>query len=164
MPSLRDVAHDGVFCVHLLGYRPAPGQVVWSARAGGMDHPSRTKSHPGWSLSSSQPGEPPCWASPLACGFGLTLKQLLLQNPKQVDRLLSTDGINVSVFIDTSVKFLTCIEGFDIHLQLTYQESLKGIVRWCFSTFSYQCLLLRNKLLVSKPAWTSKFLWIFLSN
>jgi hypothetical protein len=35
-----------------------------------MDRPSRTKSHPARSFSSSQPGGPPCWASPLA--FGLT--------------------------------------------------------------------------------------------
>jgi hypothetical protein len=35
------------------------------------DRPSRTKSHPSGSLSSSHPGRPPCWASPLA--FGLTV-------------------------------------------------------------------------------------------
>jgi hypothetical protein len=39
-------------------------------RAGGRNRPSRTKSRPAGSLSSSQPGGPPCWASPLA--FGLT--------------------------------------------------------------------------------------------
>ncbi|MFN9906597.1 MAG: hypothetical protein ACK56F_10795, partial [bacterium] len=36
MPSLRDVAHDGVLCPLRLG------QMVWSVMAGGMDHPSRT--------------------------------------------------------------------------------------------------------------------------
>jgi hypothetical protein len=35
---------------------PRPGQAVWSVRAGDMDHQSHTKSHPVWSLSSSQPG------------------------------------------------------------------------------------------------------------
>jgi hypothetical protein len=45
---------------------PSPGQVVWFVRAGIMDRPSRTKSHPAGSLSSSQPDGPPCWSSPLA--------------------------------------------------------------------------------------------------
>ncbi len=45
-----------------------PGQAVRSVRAGGMDRPSR----PVVSLTSSQPGGPPCWASPLA--FLLTEK------------------------------------------------------------------------------------------
>ncbi len=45
------------------------GQEVWSVRAGGMDRPSHTKSHPAGSLSSSQPGGQPCWASPLAFGL-----------------------------------------------------------------------------------------------
>jgi hypothetical protein len=43
MRSLRDVAHDGVFCPFF--------------------------SHPAGSLSSSQPGGPPCWDSPLAFGL-----------------------------------------------------------------------------------------------
>ncbi len=34
-----------------------------------MDRPSRTKSHPAGSISSSQPGGPPCWASSLAFGL-----------------------------------------------------------------------------------------------
>jgi hypothetical protein len=46
---------------------PTPEQVVWSVRAGGMDRPSRKKSHPAGSLSSSQPGGPPNWVSPLHC-------------------------------------------------------------------------------------------------
>ncbi len=45
------------------------GSVVWSVRAGGMDRPSRTKLHHAGLLSSSQPGGPPCWASPLAFGL-----------------------------------------------------------------------------------------------
>ncbi len=44
-----------VFCVHLIIDHPRPGQVVFSVRTGGMDRPSRTKSHPAESLSSSQP-------------------------------------------------------------------------------------------------------------
>jgi hypothetical protein len=59
MPSLCDVAH---IC-------PRPGPVVWSVRAGGMDRPSHTKSHPVGSLSSSHPGGPPCKVSPLAFGL-----------------------------------------------------------------------------------------------
>ncbi len=54
-----------VFCVHFVIDQPyRPGQVVRSVRAGGMNHPSHTKS-----LSSSQPGAPPCWTSPLAFGL-----------------------------------------------------------------------------------------------
>ena len=34
-----------------------------------MDRPSRTKLHPVGSLSSSQPGGPSCWVSPLAFGL-----------------------------------------------------------------------------------------------
>jgi hypothetical protein len=49
MPSLRDVAHDGVLYIFI---NRSSGQ-VWSVRAGGMDRPSRTKSHPAGSLSSS---------------------------------------------------------------------------------------------------------------
>ncbi len=40
-----------------------------------MDRPSRTKSHYAVSLSSSQSGGPPCWASPLSFGLiGSTTK------------------------------------------------------------------------------------------
>jgi hypothetical protein len=63
---LRDVAHDGVLCTFRNRSAPDRGQVVWSIRAGGMDRPSRTRLHPSGSLSSSQPGGPPCWASPVA--------------------------------------------------------------------------------------------------
>jgi hypothetical protein len=65
MPSFRDVAHDGVLCTFSNRSAPDPGYVVWSVRAGGMDRPS----HPAGSLSSSQPGRPPCWASSLAFGL-----------------------------------------------------------------------------------------------
>jgi hypothetical protein len=58
-----------LFCVHLVIYQPqTAGQVVWSVKAGGMDRPSHTKSHPAGSLSSRQQGGPPCWTSPLAFG------------------------------------------------------------------------------------------------
>jgi hypothetical protein len=66
---LRDVAHDDVLCTFSKRSAQDRGQVVWSVRAGGMDRPSRTKSHSSGSLSSTQPGGPPCWASPLAFGL-----------------------------------------------------------------------------------------------
>ncbi len=44
-----------VFCVHSQIDQPRSGQVVWSVKAGGMNRPSHTKSHPAGSLSSSQP-------------------------------------------------------------------------------------------------------------
>ncbi len=65
MPFLLVVAQDGVLCT----FSNRSAQVVWFVWAGGMDRPSRTKSHPAGSLSSSQPGGPPCWTSPLAFGL-----------------------------------------------------------------------------------------------
>jgi hypothetical protein len=65
MPFLRVVAQDGVLCT----FSNRSAQVVWFVWAGGMDRPSRTKSHPAGSLSSSQPDGPPCRASPLAFGL-----------------------------------------------------------------------------------------------
>jgi hypothetical protein len=47
-----------------------PGQAVRSVRDGGIDRPSKHKSHPAGSLSSSQPGGLPCWVISLA--FNLT--------------------------------------------------------------------------------------------
>jgi hypothetical protein len=59
MPSFRDVAHDGVLCTFSVS--PGQGQVMWSVH--------HVQSHPAGSLSSSQPGGPPCWASPLTLGL-----------------------------------------------------------------------------------------------
>jgi hypothetical protein len=83
MPSLRDKAHDGVLCTFstrtsakAAGFARSsqlsssrPGQAVRSVREGGMDRPSQHKSHPAGSLSSSQPGGPPCWVISLAFGL-----------------------------------------------------------------------------------------------
>ncbi len=68
MPFLRGIAHDGVLCTFST-FRQ--GEVAWSVRQAAW-----TKSHPAGSPSSSQPGGPPCWASPLA--FGLTARTYLL--------------------------------------------------------------------------------------
>jgi hypothetical protein len=48
MTYLRDVAHNGVLCTFSNRSALGPGHVVWGGafRAGGMDRPSRTKSHP----------------------------------------------------------------------------------------------------------------------
>jgi hypothetical protein len=58
-----------VFCVHLVINQPQTGAsgVVRQGRRHGR--PSRTKSHPAGSISSRQPGGPPCWTSPLAFGL-----------------------------------------------------------------------------------------------
>ncbi len=58
-------------CIHVRSILTSlfHGQVVWSAGAGGMDRPSSTKSHLAGSLTSSQPGGPPCWTIPLAFGI-----------------------------------------------------------------------------------------------
>ncbi len=62
-----NIAHDGILytCVN----RSAPDRDKCGPSGQVMDRPSRTKSHPAGSLSSSQPGGPPCWASPLANGL-----------------------------------------------------------------------------------------------
>ncbi len=57
MPSLRDVVHDGASDVVRQGRRHRPSITY------------KTTSHPAGSLSSSQTGGPPCWASPLAFGL-----------------------------------------------------------------------------------------------
>jgi hypothetical protein len=64
MPSLCDIADDGVLCT--ISTRSAPDRDKWCgpSRQAAIDRPSRTKSHPAGSLSLSQP----CWASPLAFG------------------------------------------------------------------------------------------------
>jgi hypothetical protein len=70
MPSLRDVAHDGV-CVHLVIDHPQTG-ASGVVRQGRRHRPSityKTTSHPAGSLSSSQTGGPPCWARHLAYGL-----------------------------------------------------------------------------------------------
>jgi hypothetical protein len=76
LPSLRDVAHGGVFCVHLVIDQPQTG-ASGVVRQGRRHGPSiMCQNHPllGHS-SSSQPGGPPCWASPLAFGLlGLDAK------------------------------------------------------------------------------------------
>ncbi len=70
MYSLRDLAHDGVLCTFIntvdqaqTGANGVVRQDRWHGR------PLCTKSHPAGSLSSSQSGGPPCWASPLAFGL-----------------------------------------------------------------------------------------------
>jgi hypothetical protein len=90
MPSFRDVAND-VFCVHIV---IDPGQVVWSDMAGGMDRPSRRESHPAGSLSSSQPGGPPCWSS-------------ILQPSAPLDVIDTGDGPKVAI-THTSMKLHKC--------------------------------------------------------
>jgi hypothetical protein len=54
---------------------------VWSVRAGGMDRPISTISHPAGPLLSSQPGGPPCWVSPLAFGI-IGWKQMIMKATK----------------------------------------------------------------------------------
>jgi hypothetical protein len=46
MPSLHDVAHNDVLCTFRNRSALDRGKVVWSFRAGVMDRPSGTKSHP----------------------------------------------------------------------------------------------------------------------
>jgi hypothetical protein len=66
--SRRDRANDGVLCTFI--NRLAPDWAKWCGSSGQAAwhsvRPSRTNSHPAGSLSSSQPGGPPCWANPLA--------------------------------------------------------------------------------------------------
>jgi hypothetical protein len=98
MPDLREKALDCVLCT--FNTRPSTtaagfakisqlsssrqDQAERSVRAGGMDRPSRKKSHPAGSFSSSQPGGPPCSACLLAFGLiGLSLNTgLLSRSPK----------------------------------------------------------------------------------
>ena len=66
VPSLRDVAHDGVLCT----FSNTIDQPQWcglSGQAAWIVH--NVQIHIAGILSSSQPGGPPCWASPLAVGL-----------------------------------------------------------------------------------------------
>ncbi len=63
MPSLRDVAHDGVLC-----NISAPDRCKWCGPSGQAAW-TITKLHLVVSLSFSQLGGPPCWASTLAFGL-----------------------------------------------------------------------------------------------
>jgi hypothetical protein len=79
MPSLRDEAHDGWLCTSALKQQleiasarswEAPVRATGTVLKRLTDGPSITyELTPVWSLSSSQPGGPPCWASPLAFGL-----------------------------------------------------------------------------------------------
>ncbi len=81
MPSLRDVAHDGVLCTFSNSSAPRRGQVVWPVRqAAWTVHHVQNHTLLG-SLSSSQPGGPPSQASPLTFG-------LIAQTPWQNQQLL----------------------------------------------------------------------------
>jgi hypothetical protein len=70
MPSLRDVAHDGVLCT--LNNRSAPDRGKWcdlSGQAARTVHHVKNHILLGPSPPAKQPGELPCWASPLAFGL-----------------------------------------------------------------------------------------------
>ncbi len=83
MPSLCDKARDSVLCTFstrtsatAAGFARSsklsssrPGQAVQSVRESGMDRPPHHESHLAGSLSSSQPGGPPCWVISLAFGL-----------------------------------------------------------------------------------------------
>ncbi len=66
VPSWRDVANDRVLCTytHIVidQHQTGASDVVRQGRRHG-------KSDPAESLSTDQPGGPPCWVSPLAFGF-----------------------------------------------------------------------------------------------
>ncbi len=77
MLSLRDVLHDGWLCTFTIQYNIS-SQLGSSCRSnryfmdgkGRRYGPSITdKITPDGSLSNSQPGGPPCWASPLSFGL-----------------------------------------------------------------------------------------------
>jgi hypothetical protein len=77
MSSLRDVAHDGWLCTftsswnfhQLAAGQLLSGQPVRSGKAKRYGPSITYKITPAGSLSSSQPGGPPCWTSPLAFGL-----------------------------------------------------------------------------------------------
>ncbi len=67
MTSLRDIAHDGVLCTFIKRSAPDRGKLCGPSgqSAWAVHHVQNDKITPFGSLSSSQPGGPPCWASPL---------------------------------------------------------------------------------------------------
>jgi hypothetical protein len=79
MHSLRDVAHDGWLCTFNTKQQleitsanswAAPVQTTGTVRKRQAVRPvHHLQNHTCWALSSSQPGGPPCWTSPLAFGL-----------------------------------------------------------------------------------------------
>jgi hypothetical protein len=128
MPSLLDIAHDGWLCTMYIVFITAArnsvssqlgsccqGNLYVTEKADGTPRPSHTKScTPAGSLSSSQPGGPPCWASPLA--FGLTV--------------LHRDGGH-KLLISNGGRFKPTFAKRDIKQTLTY---LRGICQTGFKT------------------------------
>jgi hypothetical protein len=77
MPSLRDGALDGWLCTFTIQQQleiPSACSLAAPVRATGTVRPFTYKITPDWSLFSSQPGRPPCWASPhIICSIYWTL-------------------------------------------------------------------------------------------
>ncbi len=74
MPSLRDVAQDGWLCTFIIWKLDIPTSRSWAAPVTATERYGKGRrygpsiKHAG-SLSSSQPGGPPCWTSPLFFGL-----------------------------------------------------------------------------------------------
>jgi hypothetical protein len=90
MPSLRDVARKGVLCTH--SNRSAPDRGKWCGPSGQAEwtvHQVQNHTLLAGSLSSSQPGGPPCWVSPLAFGLigNIKIQNGEFQNQKYLVRV-----------------------------------------------------------------------------
>jgi hypothetical protein len=99
-----------------------------------MDRPSRTKSHPAGSLSSSHPGGPPWWTRLL--DFGLTGCDLELNSSKN-SKLFSVFGFLFSVY---SLQFgYLSINFSKTKLHPLLRGNSKSFLSLFFSSFPSLC-------------------------
>ncbi len=93
-----------------------PGHAVRSVREGSMDRPPQHKSHPARSLSSSQPGGPPCWVISLQPSAS-QVQQYIIQVVCSGSVSTSARFLKVSYVSNKTMairyriiqKFITCI-------------------------------------------------------
>ncbi len=137
MPALSDKAHDGVLRTFstrqplnlpeaccCAGSRP--GQASWQVACTG---PSQPKISTGGSLSSSQPGGPPCWASPLV--FGLIVLNHTIPLSVFLTVLHHKRWLCSSCFCEQSTP-LSVANGFPLfpHIYSTYKETKEDVIRF----------------------------------
>ncbi len=146
MPSSRLVTHDGVLCT--FSNRSAPdrgkwcGDVVRQGRRQGLS----TVHRPAGTLFSSQPGGPPCWATPLAFG-------LIAPPSTTVNWLLAARGGRKVRLIDIPIPIRSsdCIGRYNRLMS----SSDFWIGRLCRFVLSSDSLIVRSCFLVLIPIFVS---------
>ncbi len=149
MPSLRDIAHDGG-CVHLL-YKSIQnflqveaghllsGQLVRYGKGRRYTaRPTSTRSHLSGSLSSSQHGGPPWWASPLAFG-------LIVYNP-----------LAVCLIRQYSVMQSFMQPNHRLNMEVDLQSLFGLHITWCAQLYTRALLVSKERRHLFVTPWTEQ--------